>query len=302
MSLKINSINTSSFMHLIMYKKTAFSSDTSKFYRINNEPGFSTGVLKLYSFEKLPQNLMPIYQDIWPREIIDAANKTDFDELLKVLELIVVDRIFRGHITESVDSSYIDFDDCLRKDFNITAITERFKRLNKLLEKGIARDVVFPDLMTKGNLKINPQTNELKVFDLEGLQVNKRFAFAASDLLGIEENEAFGNLYIRTTPLGVYLDPKINRAILLIYYIKSLTNICLPLTLQSKFPNGLSAEIILNALGLKDDDLLAPFIRQTMVTGDIDEVPNELLDEFSKKYTLKNTMYANEAGRVFEKR
>lgn len=302
MSLRINRINTSKFMQLIINKKPAFSSDTSRFYYLDKEPGYSSGVLKVYSFEKLPQELMPIFLNIWPREIIDASNK-DFEELTKVLELIVVDNMLRGHITEREDSSYVDFDEYLGRKSDISSVTEQFKSLNHLLEKGIVNDIVFPDLMTKGNLKINLETGKLKVFDLEGLQVNKRFAYAASDLLGIEENEKFGDLYLRRSPLGPYLDSKINRAILIIYYIKSLTSVCLPLALPTtNFPNQISTEILLKAIGLRDDDLLAPYIRQTMNTGNIDRIPDGLLDEFSKKYTLKNTQYSNMRGKMFEKR
>lgn len=301
MSLKITSMSTSSFMNIMSNKKTLFSSDTSRFYRLDKEPGLSSGILKIYSFEKLPQQMMPIFSNIWPREIIAASKKDNFDELLKVLELIVVDNMLRGHITQPVDSSFINFDDCIRGE-DLTTVTNRFKKLNMLLEKGIDYDIAFPDLMTKGNLKINPRTNELKVFDLEGLQVDKMFAFSASDLLGIEENEQFGDLYLKFENSTPYLDLKINRAILLIYYIKSLTNICLPLAVDSRIPKNISTEVILSALGLRDDDLLAPFIRSAMITGDIPKVPNEVLDDFSKKYVLKPTRFANATGKMFETR
>lgn len=301
MSLKITSMSTSSFMNIMSNKKTLFSSDTSRFYRLDKESGLSSGILKIYSFEKLPQQMMPIFSNIWPREIIAASKKDNFDELLKVLELIVVDNMLRGHITQPVDSSFINFDDCIRGE-DLTTVTNRFKKLNMLLEKGIDYDIAFPDLMTKGNLKINPRTNELKVFDLEGLQVDKMFAFSASDLLGIEENEQFGDLYLKFENSTPYLDLKINRAILLIYYIKSLTNICLPLAVDSRIPKNISTEVILSALGLRDDDLLAPFIRSAMINGDIPKVPNEVLDDFSKKYVLKPTRFANATGKMFETR
>lgn len=301
MSLKITSMSTSSFMNIMSNKKSLFSSDTSRFYRLDKEPGLSSGILKIYSFEKLPQQMMPIFSNIWPREIIAASKKDNFDELLNVLELIVVDNMLRGHITQPVDSSFINFDDCVRGEDLIT-VTNRFKKVNMLLEKGIEHDIAFPDLMTKGNLKINPRTNELKVFDLEGLQVDKMFGFSASDLLGIEENEQFGNLYLKFKNSTPYLDLKINRAILLIYYIKSLTNICLPLAVDSRIPKNISTEVILSALGLRDDDLLAPFIRSAMITGDIPKVPNEILDDFSKKYVLKPTRFANATGKMFETR
>lgn len=301
MSLKITSMSTSSFMNIMSNKKSLFSSDTSRFYRLDKEPGLSSGILKIYSFEKLPQQMMPIFSNIWPREIIAASKKDNFDELLNVLELIVVDNMLRGHITQPVDSSFINFDDCVRGEDLIT-VTNRFKKVNMLLEKGIEHDIAFPDLMTKGNLKINPRTNELKVFDLEGLQVDKMFGFSASDLLGIEENEQFGDLYLKFENSTPYLDLKINRAILLIYYIKSLTNICLPLAVDSRIPKNISTEVILSALGLRDDDLLAPFIRSAMITGDIPKVPNEVLDDFSKKYVLKPTRFANATGKMFETR
>lgn len=311
MALKINYINESYYNKMILTKGVLIGKfDNSCIYDFGNNR-----VLKDYNYNNMPYAdeernfVLLLYQKV----LCEISRITDFDELIKAEKLYIVNGMLKGQVMPKISNKYINIESYIDTCGNdISKICDCFLNLNKIFNKGNKYNLVFGDAITEGNIKFNVEEKRFKLLDGEGMQINKIFPLVVSDLLHLD-NPHMKNKYLkyRDIPnLGTigYLTQDINTISILTLFIHLCTKyICL----TSYYDNMTfeeCGEFNLEILGLKDDDILAPIIRQIYKNGKVPEIENERWKLFGQTYQLVPQYYrlygTNQIGegRVFSKK
>ncbi len=301
--VKINFVSSNIYQQMILQKGTKFcSSDSSDFYRVGINQ-----VLKDYQYERMsiPGNFLLQILENWKVILTEQSKITDFDELLKMEELWLVDGFLKGITMPVIPPEMIDFEDYIKSfGTKMPLICESFSCLNSLFEKGSQLGLVFLDSTTKGNLKINPHTSRILFCDVEGIQTKKIFPFTATDFLNLNDNEFIMKKYLRCGIRGMYANPNTNRLILLTYFIKLCTR-CVWITENYPgIPKKIAIELILQEIGLSKDEILSPIIQSIYSKKDIPRIEDDRWKEFGQAYTLVPTNYGaeNAQGYAFKRR
>ncbi len=301
--LKIHNLNMDEYREKFLNSYPKISHDMiSTSYRVSPNDLTDGGILKDYAMDQLIPEFKEDLLNMWANNIRKISLINDFDELPNFSDLIFVDGQMRGYISEDLERKYVDFEKYISFEagHDLTEIVELFKKVKYLTERGIDEKLVFNNLPTPGILKIDPETLKLKISSIEGIQFGKAFPYVVDNILGISVNREFTRAYLKThDTINRYLDYRFNRAIFLIWFIKVTTGLCMPLGYPSYLPMKMGREIVLDKIGLKEDDIIAPYIREMFSKNIERKIPDDYLEALAKVYTLVPHKYDGESDYSF---
>lgn len=112
----------------------------------------------------------------------DLEGKLEIGKSLKIKGLVTpIDYTFRNGRVDEVYYPYIkgrSFADLLNEsgvNLPLDVVTKYFEKVEEVIKAGHAQDekIIFPDILTNGNILYDEGTGEVNVVDFDGLQVGK---------------------------------------------------------------------------------------------------------------------------------
>lgn len=200
-----------------------------------------------------------------------AYNFKEFKEVI-IPETIVYDNNnFMGYtMKKNDDKTFSEFFNTSHENQTIEAISNYFYKLEKIVKKGNEQGIVFPDLLTYGNVRYNPRTDDITLLDYDGYQIKDFPTWDMSSLLHPEINTClFQKKYLKKNRFTNNID-KLSIALDFLLYSTNF-NIA---NHYSKIEKIKEINLILDFVGLDDNS-----IRYKMLKLFDTKEDNEYLEE-----------------------
>lgn len=200
-----------------------------------------------------------------------AYNFKEFKEVI-IPETIVYDNNnFMGYtMKKNDDKTFSEFFNASHENQTIETISNYFYKLEKIVKKGNEQGIVFPDLLTYGNVRYNPKTDDITLLDYDGYQIKDFPTWDMSSLLHPEINTClFQKKYLKKNRFTNNVD-KLSIALEFLLYSTNF-NIA---NHYSKIEKIKEINLILDFVGLDDNS-----IRYKMLKLFDTKEDNEYLEE-----------------------
>ncbi|MFA5603759.1 MAG: hypothetical protein WDA12_02765 [Bacilli bacterium] len=181
-----------------------------------------------------------------------AYNFQKFNEVI-IPETIVYDNNdFMGYtMKKNNDKTFIEIFNESYENQTIETISNYFYKLEKIVKKGNEQGIVFPDLLTYGNVRYNHKTDDIILLDYDGFQIKNLPTWDMCSLLHPKINQClFHKKYLKQNRFTNNID-KLSIAVGFLLFATNF-NIA---NHYSKIDKSREINLILDFIGLDDNSV-----------------------------------------------